>query len=74
MNGTPGFHDGYSGGFDALVEKGFCVVTPSRPNYGRTKLNNDWRKAPEAADGIAALMEELKIESYAIFAASGGGP
>ena len=74
MNGTPGFHDGYNRGFDALVEKGFCVVAPSRPNYGRTKLTNDWKKAQEAADGLAALMEELKIDSYAVFAASGGGP
>ena len=74
MNGTPGFHDGYHKGATTYVDRGFCVIAPSRPNYGRTKLTNDWRKGSEAADGLAALMEELKIETYVIIAASGGGP
>ena len=52
---------------------GFAVICPSRPNYGRTNLTN-WKKPEEAADGYAALMEELKIDSYVVIAFSGGGP
>ena len=52
---------------------GFGVIVPSRPNYARTNLAN-WKTPAEAADGLAALMEELKIDSYVLYAISGGGP
>ena len=52
---------------------GFGVIVPSRPNYGRTNLTN-WKKPSDGADGFAALMEELKIDSYVVYGVSGGGP
>ena len=52
---------------------GLGVITPSRPNFGRTNLK-DWKSPAEAAAGFVALMEELKIDSYAVYGISGGGP
>ena len=52
---------------------GLGVITPSRPNFGRTNLK-DWKSPAEAAAGFVALMEELKIETYAVLGISGGGP
>lgn len=47
---------------------------PSRPNYGRTKLTGEWKSLDHQAEGMAALMDELKIETFAVYGISGGGP
>ena len=72
-NGTPGFHDGCSDIFKVFSEVGLGVIVPSRPNYGRTNLK-DWKSPAEAAAGLVALMDELKIGTYAVYGLSGGGP
>ena len=72
-NGTPGYHDGIKNLFGVFADKGFRVIVPSRPNFGRTNLKN-WKSPTEAAAGFAALMEELKIDSYVVYGISGGGP
>ena len=71
--GTPGFHDGCSNMFHVFSDVGLGVIVPSRPNFGRTKLK-DWKSPTDAAAGFVALMEELKIDSYAVYGISGGGP
>ena len=72
-SGTPGFHDGMSKIFSVFSDVGLGVIVPSRPNYGRTKLK-DWKSPTDAAAGLVALMEQLKIDSYAVYGLSGGGP
>ena len=72
-NGTPGYHDGPSNVYHVFSDVGLGVIVPSRPNFGRTNLK-DWKSPTEAAAGFAALMEELKIETYAVYGISGGGP
>ena len=59
--------------FSVFSDVGLGVIVPSRPNYGRTKLK-DWKTSKDAAAGLAALMQQLKIDNYAVYGLSGGGP
>lgn len=71
---------GAMGGFDqsrilaqTIGGEGFRHIAISRPGYLGTPLNS--MKSPEAqADLVAALLDELEIESAAVLAVSGGGP
>ena len=72
LHGAPGIHDGYSNVFDDLVEAGIGVIAPSRPGYGRTPVESG-PTPPEAADLLAALLDELSIDSVHIYCISGGG-
>ncbi len=56
-----------------LVEAGFSVLTPSRPGYGRTPLEIG-ASAEQAAQALIALLDNLKIQTCAVVAISGGGP
>ncbi|OGN93204.1 MAG: hypothetical protein A2Z71_01905 [Chloroflexi bacterium RBG_13_50_21] len=56
-----------------LVDAGFCVLTPSRPGYGRTSLSVG-RSAGEATEGLIALLDGLTIQTCSVIAISGGGP
>ena len=44
LHGTPGCHDGIVGDFDKWLDHGFGVIAPSRPNYGRSRLNSGSNK------------------------------
>lgn len=54
---------------EPLVEGGFCVLTPSRPGYGRTPLGSG-----RTADALVALLDSLEMETCSVVAISGGGP
>lgn len=56
-----------------LVDAGFSVLASSRPGYGRTPLDVG-RSAIQAAEAMIALLDELRIETCAVQAISGGGP
>jgi len=56
-----------------VVDAGFCVLTPSRPGYGRTPLILG-KSAEEAAEGLIALLDSLTIQTCSVIAISGGGP
>ena len=71
---------GGPGGFDqglfvlqGWVERGFSVLTFSRPGYLRTPLSSG-KTIEEQADLIAALLDSMKVEKAAILGASAGGP
>lgn len=56
-----------------LHERGFQVLTPSRPGYVRTPLAVG--AAPDqAADAMAGLLDELDIDRVCVMGTSGGGP
>jgi pimeloyl-ACP methyl ester carboxylesterase len=58
---------------DPLIEAGFSVLTPSRPGYGRTPLTVG-QSAADAAAGLNALLDNIKVQTCAVLAISGGGP
>jgi len=60
-------------GYEAFINAGFSMLTPSRPGYGKTpaSVGNTGEKAAEA---MVNLLDNLKIKSVHIMAVSGGGP
>ena len=72
LHGAPGIHDGYANIFDDLVEAGLGVIAPSRPGYGRSPVESG-PTPPEAADLMAALLDEMQVDSVVVYGISGGG-
>lgn len=58
---------------DWLRADGFRILSPSRPGYPGTPLQNG-PTVEEQADLLAALLDELDIDSVGVFAASAGSP
>ena len=73
MHGGPGVYDQTSALFNGLFEKGFRVLSWSRPGYLRTPLKTG-RTFEEQADAFKALLDTLDIEKAALVAYSAGGP
>lgn len=70
-------HGGHSNCNETLCHKDFDIekfqlITPSRPGYGKTPLNNN--KTPkQAADLIIELLNHLSIDNVIIYGISAGG-
>ena len=70
-------HGGHSNCNDTLCHKGFDLnkyqlITPSRPGYGNTPLNN--HKTPgQAADLIMELINYLALDKVVVYGFSAGG-
>ena len=70
-------HGGHSNCNETLCHKGFDLekfqlITPSRPGYGKTPLNNN--KTPkQAADLIVELLEQLSVDNIIVYGISAGG-
>ncbi|MBU8893609.1 MAG: alpha/beta hydrolase [Bacteroidales bacterium] len=70
-------HGGHSNCFETICHKGFDLekfqlITPSRPGYGRTPLDNN--KTPkQAADIIVELLNYLSIDNVIVYGISAGG-
>ncbi len=69
---------GAFGGYDQgllisgfLIEKGFTVLSPSRPGYLRTPLSVG-SSAEQQADAMAALLDKLGIKKVAVLGFSAG--
>ena len=73
LHGSPGVHDGYSCYSSYLVDAGLGIIAPTRPGFGRTPLASG-STPEEAADLLAALLDELSIDQIVMFGISGGGP
>ncbi|WP_170936491.1 alpha/beta fold hydrolase [Paenibacillus aquistagni] len=56
-----------------LLEAGYRLVVPTRPGYQGTPSATG-RRADEAADALAALLNALQIEQADVIALSAGGP
>lgn len=70
-------HGGHSNCRETLFHKGFDtaryqLITPSRPGYGNTPLNDNTTPA-KSAELIVALLNELNIEKVVLYAISAGG-
>ena len=70
-------HGGHSNCNETLCHKGFDLeryrlITPSRPGYGNTPLDNN-RTPKRAADLIIELINHLSIEKIVVYGISAGG-
>ena len=62
-HGSFGYHD-----------RGFCIVSPSRPGFGRTPLSSGKSAADHAKISDALMTEVLGVEKYVVLGGSGAGP
>lgn len=72
------FHGGHSNcyeelGYEALVQQGFSLITPSRPGYGST-CKAIGESLLTTSKYYARLLDHLNIEKTHIIAVSAGGP
>ncbi len=70
-------HGGHSNCNETLCHKGFDLekfqlITPSRPGYGKTPLNNNGTPK-QAADLIVELLNHLSIDNVIAYGISAGG-
>jgi pimeloyl-ACP methyl ester carboxylesterase len=70
-------HGGHSNCKETLFHKGFdtnkyMLITPSRPGYGKTPLDDKYTPM-KTADLIVALLNYLKIDKVVLYAISAGG-
>lgn len=72
------FHGGHSNcneefGYNALVEKGYSIITPSRAGYGETSKEIG-ESLTTACKYYVQILDELRIEQIHVIAISAGGP
>ncbi|WP_243299632.1 alpha/beta fold hydrolase [Bacillus litorisediminis] len=72
------FHGGHSNcneefGYKALVENGYCIITPSRAGYGRTSKELG-ESLTKACEHYVKLLDDLNIDKVHVIAISAGGP
>ena len=73
-HGTPGSRlDGHPNEDAMIAELGLRMITYDRPGYGESDPQPDRRVVDAAAD-VAALVDHLGIERFAVVGTSGGGP
>lgn len=70
-------HGGHSNCKETLFHKGFDLnkfqlITPSRPGYGKTPLDDKFTPK-KTADMVIALLDYLKIDKVVLYAISAGG-
>lgn len=58
---------------ERLIDRGFSVLTPSRPGYDRTP-SSVGKSAQAAADALAALLDTLQIMKVDVIGISAAGP
>jgi len=73
MHGEPGGYDQAAALFSDMFDKGFRVISWSRPGYIRTPLEVA-KTYEEQADAAAALLDALHIDRVAVLGYSAGGP
>ncbi len=71
-------HGGHSNARETLTHKGidpnsFCIITPSRPGYGKTSLFGN-ESPRQAAAFLVLLMDHLQFDSFMVIGISAGGP
>jgi len=70
-------HGGHSSCNETLFHKGFdtkrfCLITPSRPGYGKTPLSNIF-SPKDTAELFITLLDELKLKTVIVVGISAGG-
>lgn len=70
-------HGGHSSCDESLFHKGFdtkrfCLITPSRPGYGKTPLSK-MVSPKDTAELFVALLDQLKLKTVVVVGISAGG-
>lgn len=73
LHGDPGGYDQGLALGEAMFEGDVELIAPSRPGYLRTPLGDN-RSPSDQAALLAALLDELDVESALVVGLSGGGP
>jgi len=73
LHGTPGSRLFWNEVVEDAERRGIRLVAYDRPGYGRSDPDPG-RVVADAADDIAAIADALKIDRYAVYGGSGGGP
>jgi pimeloyl-ACP methyl ester carboxylesterase len=73
MHGGPGGYDQTAAIFSDMLDKGFRILSWSRPGYIRTPLDVG-RAFEDQSDAFALLLDVLGIERTAVLGYSAGGP
>jgi pimeloyl-ACP methyl ester carboxylesterase len=73
MHGGPGGYDQTAALFGDMFDKGFRIISWSRPGYIRTPLQVA-KTYEDQADAAAALLDALNIDRVAVLGYSAGGP
>jgi pimeloyl-ACP methyl ester carboxylesterase len=71
-------HGGHVNCKETIFQKGldvnkFCIITPSRPGYGKTPLTRFNKSPGGTADLFIALLDALKIPNVIVMGISAGG-
>lgn len=71
-------HGGHSNcheefGYQPLLARGFSLITPSRPGYGRTPLGTNG-PAQATAQLMIGLLDHLRLDAVHLMGISAGGP
>ncbi len=73
MHGGPGGYDQTAALFGDMFDKGFRIISWSRPGYIRTPLEVG-QTFEEQAEAAVALLDALNIDCVAVLGYSAGGP
>jgi pimeloyl-ACP methyl ester carboxylesterase len=73
FHGTPGSRRTFTFDAKALASCGVRLIAPDRPGYGHSSSRPDPSFVHWAQDA-SLLADHLKVERFAVFATSGGGP
>jgi pimeloyl-ACP methyl ester carboxylesterase len=73
LHGTPGCRFNRWPNEELFVRLGVFLVTHDRAGYGRSDRHRGRNVADEAAD-VAAIADELGLETFGVSGGSGGGP
>jgi pimeloyl-ACP methyl ester carboxylesterase len=71
--GTPNAPDEFPTLFDAVTERGWQLVAHARPGYAGSTRQPGRSVADVAAD-VAAILDHLELDRFAVLGWSGGGP
>lgn len=73
LHGTPGSHQGPKPRNIVLHRMGVRLIAYDRPGYGESD-RHPGRRVADAAGDVAAIADELGLNSFAVAGRSGGGP
>jgi pimeloyl-ACP methyl ester carboxylesterase len=71
--GTPNAPDEFPTLFDAVTAKGWQLVAHARPGYAGS-ARHEGRSVADVAGDVAAILDRLDLDRFAVLGWSGGGP